>query len=70
MNVVRDGDFDILVMTETWLTGGACDQKSVGHATPAGYGFQHTARAHRTCEGVGIFIRGSLKFQNHFRFQP
>jgi len=56
VDVVRDGDFDILVMTEIWLTGGASDQKIVGDVTPAGYGFHHTARTHRKGEGVGILI--------------
>ena len=69
MDVVRDGDFDILVMRETWLTGGASDQKIVGDVTPAGYGFHRTARTHRKGQGVGILIRDYLKLQNHFRFE-
>ena len=69
MDIVRDGDFDILAVTETWLTGGASDQKIVGDVTPAGYGFHHTARTHIKGGGVGILIRDSLKLQNHFRFQ-
>ena len=68
MDDVRDGDFDIPVMTETWLTGGASDQKIVGDVTPAVSGFHHTARTHRKGRGVGILICDSLKLQNHFPF--
>ena len=57
-----------ILKSETWLTGGASDQKIVGGVTPAGYGFHHTARTYRKGGCVGILIRDSLKLQNHFRF--
>ena len=59
-DVVGDVDFDALVVTEAWLTG--------GDVTSAGYSFRHVDRTHRKCGEVGIRIRDSLKFEKHYRF--
>ena len=69
VDVVKDGDFDITEMTETWLAVGTSDQIIVGDVAPARYRFHHRARTHRKGGGVGILIRDSLNFQNHFCFQ-
>ena len=45
-DVVKDMDLDVLVITETWLTGNVSDQKIVGDVTPTGYSFHHIARIH------------------------
>ena len=34
-DVVKDVDLDVLVMTESWLTGNVSDQNIVGEVTPA-----------------------------------
>jgi len=46
-DVVKDMDFDALVITETWLTGNVSNQKIVGDVTPAGYSFHHAALIHK-----------------------
>ena len=48
-DVVKDMDLDVLVITETWMTGNVSDQKIVGDVTPAGYSFHHAARIHKKC---------------------
>ena len=62
-------DLDVLVITETWLTGNISDQKIVGDVTPAGYSFHLAARIHKKDVGVGILLRDSLKCETHLRFQ-
>ena len=60
-------DFDVLVITETWLTGNVSDQKIVGYVTPAGYSFHRAARIHKKGGGVGILLRDSLNCETHLR---
>ena len=61
-------DLDVLVITETWLTGNVSEQKIVGDVTPAGYSFHHAARIRIKGGGVGILLRDSLKCETHLRF--
>ena len=67
--LVRDIDFDALVITETWLTSKDSDQKTINDVTPEGYTFHHAPRTPRKGGGVGIFLCDSLKFKQHPCFQ-
>ena len=48
VNVVRDVDFDALVIMETWLTCKNSDEKVISDVTPEGY---RAAQTRKTCVG-------------------
>ena len=65
-DVVKDMDFDVFFITETWLTGNASNQKIVGDVTPAGYSFHHAAWIHKKGGGVGTLPCDSFKCENYY----
>ena len=56
---VVDKDFDIFVITETWLNTGDYDNLVIGSLIPNGYRFLHSARDGRG-GGVGLLFKSSL----------
>ena len=69
VDCIQDMDFDVLVLTETWLTGTESDQRISGDLTPEGYVFRHSPRTNRKGGGVGIIFRNYLKFKQLPRFK-
>jgi len=57
-DIVKDRDLDMLLITQTWLTGNVSDQKLLGDVTAAGCLFHHATRFTK---------RG--KFETHLHFQ-
>ena len=43
VDIVRDVDFELLIIMETWLTGKDSDKKIIGDVTPEEYTFHHAA---------------------------
>jgi len=66
--IVKDIGRDALLVSETWLTGNISDQNIVSDLTPARYSFYYAARSHKMCEGDGIILSDSLKFEVNFVF--
>lgn len=64
-NLVKDyvveNEFDIFVITETWLHSDKSDQISIGNSTPKGYSFKHISRQQGRGGGVGILYDNTLK---------
>ena len=55
-----DGDTDLLAITETWLSPGETDAKTIKDATPDGYTFAHVPRKNRRGGGIGFLYRSTF----------
>ena len=58
-NLVVDKKFDILIITETWLSNS--DQSIIGELIPNGYAFRHKFRENRKGGGICVICRNSIK---------
>ena len=54
---VIDAEIDLLAITETWLSPGESDTKTIKDVTPAGYTFDHVPRKNRRGGGIGFLYR-------------
>ena len=63
----RDTNMDIVVLTETWLTGIETNQVVIGNVTPPGYVFNHIPRTNRKGGGVAILSKSASKFMCHIK---
>ena len=52
-----DAEIDLLAITETWLSPGESDIKTIKDVTPAGYKFDHVPRKNRRGGGIGFLYR-------------
>lgn len=59
--MVRDSDFDMLVLTETWLRGTEYDDYVVRDCCLTGYTLHHVPRLGTTGGGVGTIIKNTYK---------
>ena len=59
--MVRDSDFDMLALTETWLHGIEYDEYVARDCCPIGYTLHHVPRFGTTGGGVGAIIKNTFK---------
>lgn len=59
--MVRDSDFDMLALTETWLRGTEYDEYVVRDCCPVGYTLHHVPRLDTIGGGVGVIIKNIFK---------
>ena len=57
---ILEHDFDIIALTETWLSNSDKHKQTVGELTLPGYNFFHVPRPIRTGGGVGIIHKESI----------
>lgn len=57
--LVKDGKFDILAITETWLSD--YDSAVIAEMTPETHTFVHTTRQHGRGGGVGVFVSNAFR---------
>ena len=57
----KDRNADILIITETWLSGNISDNAIINELTPSGYSFIHTARSDKKGGGIAIIHRTQIK---------
>ena len=54
-----DAEIDLLAITETWLSRGESDIKTIKDVTPAGYTFDHVPRNNIRGGGIGFLHRST-----------
>ena len=60
MSTLLNTNWDVLAITETWLSKNG-DDATIAEVTPPGYTFQHVARASGRSGGVAIVHRNTYK---------
>ena len=55
-----DADTDLLAITETWLSPGETDAKTIKDVTPERYTFAHVQRKNRRDGGIGFLCRSTF----------
>ena len=70
-NMINEQNFDICMISETWLSSSIADSSKIKESTPKSHNFFHIPRENQVGGGVGIFISKSyphvtLKNQHNF----
>ena len=64
-----DAEIDLLAITETWLSPGESDIKTIKDVTPAGYKFDHVPRKNRRGGGIGFLYRSTAYIHRDYQQQ-
>ena len=55
-NLINELEFDLFLLTETWLQGNISDSSRIKEMTPRTHNFYHIPRKGRIGGGVGVFV--------------
>ncbi|KAK2153369.1 hypothetical protein LSH36_299g01004 [Paralvinella palmiformis] len=65
LDYIRDHDFDIVAMTESWFCAGNHDQKAKGDITAPGYELRCVSRVGKRGVGVALLFRETLSISEN-----
>lgn len=65
VDYIRDNDFDVIALTETWFKAGDGDQKAKGDVTPSGYTLRCLSRTRKRGGGVAWLFKETLSISEN-----
>ena len=66
---VIETDVDVMALTETWLKPDSEPDFAIRDVTPTQYAFLHNPRINRSCGGVGLLYKSSLKVERQHQIE-